>query len=866
MTRHRSFFLQAIAIILVLGSAGAQAQVGKAVSRIEDGKWSSAEQILRKEISKDSLNVEARFWLGKYFFLSSNPQRNLDSARLHVVSSTRIFSSLPERQTERLVKSGIDSVAMGRLKKAIDSTAFADAKHLNTINSYETFVQKFPDAAEVSMAAELRNEVAFLDALRVNAATAFQAYLQNYPESRRSPEARERYERLVFQEITRDGKLASYKRFVSLYPQSAYCSEAEKKIFEVSTASGLADSYKQFLSEYPLSAYVARASNILYYLLDPHERVNLKSDSLNRLAAVTRGYWVPFFKNGKYGFMDEDGVETMSPRFASIDSAYRCGNIREDVLLTSDGLFSRAGHKLLSTNPRAVTSLGLGFLLVETGDCKTLIHKSGFQIGPDCITNAKIVSNQFVAVKTGKGWAIHTLGGLPLKLQEYEDVTFEDKIIILTRLGKQLLVRTDDLAAVADGALLSDSLVFDEIRAWGEGNLLVRNGALEGVLNQQLEFIIPLDRQTLNKTTSGFVRSKDGQRRVVGASDEVESSTFEQVLDYGAWLVLVNNNKSTLYLVSNRSIAGRGLDSVWMRNKIPFGEKNDSLYVFGTTGKAAVFDSKALPSFIKSRDTVVYYWIQDKKLKTVFDANRSKKLFSLEFEDIESIGDGKFIVKQKNKKGQVKLGLTGLDGKPILPAEYDAIIPNKNVMSLLKDKQFGLYDISRQRLIRTSYERNVVPYSNRLLIAYRGGYGIINESELAITPFEFDEIRYWNDTSAWVRKNLTWSIYDLKSNTNRLTRIRNFEILRDSEEEKIVRVQQDNHFGVVSNVHGIIIPATFSDVVNVGSADKPLYFTDKRVEEAEIDVVIYYDHRGKLIRKQVYESDEYEKIYCEEGQ
>jgi hypothetical protein len=81
----------------------------------------------------------------------------------------------------------------------------------------------------------------------------------------------------------------------------------------------------------------------------------------------------------------------------------------------------------------------------------------------------------------------------------------------------------------------------------------------------------------------------------------------------------------------------------------------------------------------------------------------------------------------------------------------------------------------------------------------------------------------------------------------------------------VVRVQQDGHFGVVSNVHGVIIPATFSDVINLGSPEKPFYFTDKRVSEAEIDVVIYYDHRGKLVRKQVYESDEYDKIYCDDN-
>jgi hypothetical protein len=51
----------------------------------------------------------------------------------------------------------------------------------------------------------------------------------------------------------------------------------------------------------------------------------------------------------------------------------------------------------------------------------------------------------------------------------------------------------------------------------------------------------------------------------------------------------------------------------------------------------------------------------------------------------------------------------------------------------------------------------------------------------------------------------------------------------------------------------------------VGSDEKPLYFTEKRVEEADIYVVIYYDQAGKFLRKQVYESEEYDRIVCEDN-
>lgn len=858
--------LYLLLLLIVLGCGRIDAQVGKAASRMQSGKWSSAEQILKKAISKDTLDIEARLLYGQFFLFATNPQHNLDSAKFHVSESSRVYARLEARQRERLMRSGIDSLTIAALGQEIDSAAFEAAKSQNTVLAYEHFVSGFSGADQVEMAKDLMHEVAFLEALRINTPKAFSDYLVRFPGSRRVSEVRERFDLLVFQEITEDGRLSSYRKFVELYPQSAYCGEAEKRIFEMSTAPGLPDGYHQFLSQYALSAYADRARNILYYLSHEPDAERFVSDSLARLDKLNSGYWVPFFKNGLYGFMDENGKEMIAPRFQSIDSSYRCGNIREDVVLTSDGLFSRSGHRLLNVNPERSTPLGPGFLFVTSEGCGTVIHKSGFTIGPPCVSGARTISDQFVAIREHQKWKMYAFNGLLLSANEYEDIAFEEKIIVLTRSGKKLLTTAGQWAAAAEGNPIDVSLVFDEVRAWGDGNLLVKNGSLEGVIDQSLEFVIPLDRQSLVKTSSGFIRSKDGQRRVVGTIPELEQQSYENVLDLGDWMVLSKSGKLLLYRVSARTIVGRGLDSVWLRSSIPFATRNDSLIVFGLSGKPAVFDSKAPLSFIRSRDTLVYYWVQDKKVRTVFDALNNRKLFSAEFEDIESIGSGLFVIKQKNKRGQVKLGVAGQDGKFVLPPEYDAIIPSSSrYLSLLKEKHFGLYDVSRKLLLKATYERNILPYSDKYFIAFKGGYGLINEKEEPVTAFEFDEIRFWNDTSAWVRKSYSWSVYCISDRTTKLTRVRSFQFIRDTGEEKVVRIQQENHYGIVSNVHGVVIPATFSEVINVGSIEKPLYFTDKRVEEAEIDVVIYYDHRGKLIRKQVYESDEYENIYCEEN-
>jgi hypothetical protein len=88
-------------------------------------------------------------------------------------------------------------------------------------------------------------------------------------------------------------------------------------------------------------------------------------------------------------------------------------------------------------------------------------------------------------------------------------------------------------------------------------------------------------------------------------------------------------------------------------------------------------------------------------------------------------------------------------------------------------------------------------------------------------------------------------------------------MIRDSPDEKLAIVQQDAAYGVLSNKRGTVIPLSFSDLVNLGSSEEPLYFTEKHVSEAAVFVVIYYDKNGKFLRSEVYEeSEDYEKIYC----
>jgi hypothetical protein len=105
-------------------------------------------------------------------------------------------------------------------------------------------------------------------------------------------------------------------------------------------------------------------------------------------------------------------------------------------------------------------------------------------------------------------------------------------------------------------------------------------------------------------------------------------------------------------------------------------------------------------------------------------------------------------------------------------------------------------------------------------------------------------------------------LVDIETHAVLSDKIKDFKMVSDTDEEKVAIMHQENAYGVISNKRGVIIPPTFTDIINIGTREEPLYFTEKNVEEASIFVVIYYDENGKLIHRQAFDEDEYERIYC----
>ena len=871
--------------VLVTGNITAFAQLSaerQAVNRMQKGKWKSAEESLRKSLRKDTLNPEAKLLFSRFYFYQNNPGRNIDSAYRYALRAFVAFSACSPKEKDRLRRFPLDSFILINQRKKIDSAAFEQAKRTNTEKSYQDFLSRFVYADEQASAVELRNEVAFVDALKVNTYKSFLGYLNKYPSSSRAAEARYRYGKLLYEEKTRDGKLRSYEAFYKDYPGSPYRKEADKNIFEITTASGRPASFAKFITSYPTSAFRSRVQVILYHL-SKEEDANVTmdlTDSLRKVQGDEEGYWVPVLRNGKFGFMDQHGKETVGPQFDSLLPEYLCGNIKEDYLVVGEGVMSRSGNWIFKGQVREVRDAGSGFLKIAQGDCINILHKSGFALPCPCYEDAKLIGHNFIAVKDHARWGLITLAGRILLTPQFDDIVAVDGLIILNKNSKKTIATIDQVAAMAEKSALPTSLVFDDVQRIASGNYLVKNGSLEGILNESLEFIVPLDRHGITKVPSGFMLEKNRKYRLVGFPDMLNRTDYDQVRFYGNWIRLLEKNDLQLYDLKKKKVVSDLLDSLWFENKLAFAWKSDSLRVYLSSASFLDFVAGTKVNFIKSADSTEYFFVPDKITKpernrnsgkskspvkdnkVVFNAQSGARLFTYDFDEIEYIGSGCFLVGKGNRKG-----LLAQNGKEILQTEYTAMVSQgTGILSLLKDKKFGMYHIKTRKLLKPVYDRNLTPVSGQLLAAFmEGAFGLIGWDAMPQGKFEFEEIRPWNDTSVLVKKDFQWMIFSTRSGKVVRNKIMDYAFIRDSPAEKVAIVHQDLHYGVISNRRGEIIPANFSDVINVGSAEEPLYFAEKNVEEAGIYVVIYYDKNGKFLRKQVYEESEYERIYCSEN-
>lgn len=812
--------------------------------------WNKAEMQVRKALRKDSLNLGAIYTYAWFYFTPANPRYNIDSASLLTRKAQHYFSSLTKKDKEKNLRYPFDSIGLQKLRQYIDSTAYLRAKQLNNVEAYTFFIRNYSGSSQLNQAIELRQEVAFLDALKENTYQSFEAYIKSYPEASRTEEARKRYEKLLFESKTKDQKLNSYIRFLEEYPKTPYRQQAEQYIFQLSTASGEVNAYLDFLKSHPANAYARQARNFLYYFLkDEAEALQpLLTDSLSKALSLEGQLWIPVWKNGAYSFLDVKGNEHLSNVTDTLDADIICDGFAKDILFTKNQLLSRAG-RTLATEVIGVEDLGFGFLLMNRKTTGTqVLHKSGVV----CLHHrAKLVGHHFFFIQQD-GAQLYTLTGRKILTGNWLEVLALGDVMAFKDEQGYRLVTAHSLGLHTNGQPLRYTEYFDEVKLLDKQYLWVKKGMQTALLDTNLQFVVPLAQQQIEKTTGELVVKKEAQVTVLANGKPQLVYDDWQVTDY--WKL---TKRLGQYQITNPgSTKQTMLDSAYLISFAAIGFRNDSTLVF-VGSKQHSFVAKPKITTLANAD-VAYLLISENDKKTIIDS-KGEKLFSVQADNLSCVSADYFTYQKKDKR--ILLNKKGA----VMPlVDFDAFGSATNLaVPVLHKKKFGLINRKNNKVIKPVFDRNLTAYNDRLVVAYKNGaYGFIGWDDQPLSKFEYDEVQYWNDSVALVKHSFAWRFVDLNNFNFRLGKMSEFTSFTNALGERFLIYKQDNAYGLLSNKRGVILEPTFTSIQNLGSSEQPFYMTDKFVEEAEVHIVIYYDQQGKQVRRQIYEEEEFARILC----
>ncbi|MDZ7604713.1 MAG: WG repeat-containing protein [Cyclobacteriaceae bacterium] len=786
------------------------------------------------------------------------------------------------KELENLKKDGITDSVLFNQKKAVEFHAYNRARNRHTISDYDYFLSRFQGASQADSAVAYRNEIAFEDAREVNTYESYQDFIRRYPQAVQVEAAKVHYEELLYLSRTEDHRLESYIRFIRNNPTSPHSVDAERNILEISTAAHDLDSYMTFLELYPRSPWRKKAMNFMYHVYKQYSSaegfsnkygITSEKDSLLKIASADIGSLITIFEMEKYGFSRHDGLKLIDFTYSSVNEKYLCGNIRQDhlevALDTQKLIVSRLGGIIYRGDYDVVEDLGYGALKVGKDGRYAVVHKSGVMITGFDFEDAGVVAQSFISYKENGRWGLRTFTNREILPAEYDAIESAGRFIVIGKDGLFAIQSIANLAAIANQKQVQPEFIYDDFELIHNNQLLLFKGEQETVMNLDLSIKIPLGNQNFYVLSDGWMVRKDGKYRFYDQIFYPLSQQEFNMVDVGkARVAMRYHNKWGIFNTDKLFPTTFEYDSVhFLSDQIGITRQGNATY--------AVFDNDSLVDISNSTETRLLrpsnisltdenkhaqYLLTkaSKGIYKVFDIN-GQKIIDGKYSNIEALGMEYLVVERDGKKG-----LFLQNGKEGLKVRYDAIGNyDRGYVSTLIDGKFGIFNASLSVTLSAKYQKALKPFGTKYFIGVKGNLlGLVDLDNKEVTKYEFEEILDWNDSIALVRKTGEWALFHVARGEYIYQGITEYKVLRDGT-DKLLLVTRNGQLGVLSNVYGVIIGATFNDIINIGSAEQPVFFAEKYIREAEFYIVIYYDERGKILRKQIFtEPEEYEKIYC----
>lgn len=865
----RSFLIFFIFFLCGYSATAQTGNIKRALRLQEKRKLEKAEGQVNKAFKKDAILPAAIYAKAKLQFDTAFHNYNIDSAYFTLLEAREYFGQLEEKEMEKHAKIGVDLVAIDHFKREIEGAAFDRAKQENTEERLNYFLKTFPNSNNEADAIKIRDSLAYQTARQENTYTSYEEFMSKYPEAMQYDDAKKRYEQLYFIKSTADGKLISYQKFLQMHSTTPYRNEAERNIYEISTADNEAQSYIAFMDKYPKSKWVKKARRLLYHVLKDNNSIDefpnkWMTDSLSTVIKYdTIGPLVPVYKAGKYGFVDLKDSQIIKSAYTNINTELLCHVLDTDFFQSDEGIIARNGSIILPGYKDEVEEMGSGFLKVKYHNSYKVFHKSGWQAVSGYWDDIKLLNNRYLAYKSENKWGLMSVAGRMIAKPNFDNIFTQGQFFVFEDDEKFDVLNAAKLALAADQNPINFNAIHTDFELLEGSKIWLQSPFGEMVLDELLNEIVPFNQQKIKILNKAII--VEGRENIQLFTDQFKlkaEKKSDRIKYNDEYLGIKVEGGWELYSFLDFTLIDTFDSLAFYGSKFMTALKPDTSIVYFAEKTKIIMDDISGIRLLTSSGSSQYLAINFKnKKKTYYYDMFGNFVVSENFDEINPIGKEYLVISEKGKKGVINN-----KGKLLLKPRYDAVANYSNgYISFLDGKKFGLVNSELGVKVAAEYDRNIVPYNTQLLVAEKDGkLGFVEGAGKEISDFEFEEVRFWQDSVALVKVNYLWRYYDIYERELKAGGYKSYQYQLNSPEEIVIIARGDNGYGVYSNTRGEIIAPTFNDLINVGSTADPIYFTEKHVEEAEFYVVIYYDKDGEIIRKQAFESSEYMLIYCEQ--
>ncbi len=844
-----------VAFLFVISATSSQAgDLKKIAKRIDKEDYEKAVELIQESLAEEPVNPGVRYYYAKLFLNDNFSKKNLDSARVYIFQAKEDLLKAGADVLDEMAKIPINEDSILTIFDRVSSLAFDRAIKRNTVQDLNTFLENFPQHPEKQVIIDARDRLIFEQVVNRSDIEGFEEFLTQYPESVFAVKAKVKLDSLVVLKHQNSDSITDLEEFIRANPDSEYVEDALGHLLRLNTISGKPESFLRFIQNYPNYETTQLPVDFLFHLdasqdfklFERYVEVSSNPDSLRQERSLAATYFFPVYERTIQLISLQN--QKVSTPFITLDQASLCEGVLSNFLSgqtsNGSGIYSISGS--LIANGKLIKDLGAGFLLVESDNEKSIIHKSGKTILTD-LTDGELLGEQFLKVQKAKT-GLYSLLGEEIVSPVYDDFFID---------GDFWFVQRNDLLAITSAQEITDSFgkgfnpKFDieDYELLSDTTLIGFKGQQECILKKDGEFLVPWgDHQVFPSNDFGYVKSKVGYYFI----DQPER-IFNNIATSQS---LVTYLTDTLWYLESKKINWKigSRDSIRLVGNhmaIISGENPRVVFETGITKDLYPNDEPIL--LTGSGDHLL---VKNGKVSSLYDS-RGEQIIGGNFDRISLLADTLLAVSFKGKTG-----LYSPNGEELLPITYDHLEFRNGIISTLKDGKIGGYDVRNNITIKPKYEAKISTVGRSYLTRMNGKSGLIDRDGETVVPFDYEAITDWSDTLVWAKKGSEYHLLNL----NDLVPERTVTLLSDFglQGQLVKKSYGEKGFGLIGNKSGILLQPNFTDIRLIGTRDNQIIVGEQALPQAGYTVLTYFDSAGNKIHSQAYRPEEYENVLCDE--